>query len=57
MNSGNGVYNTGRLDNAHAPLSYTGLRKLNLGADGGYYSLSPSGRMWVPTPNIVRESA
>jgi len=39
VNSGNGAYNTGRLDNASASLSYTGLRKLNLGVDGGYYAL------------------
>ena len=44
VNSGNGVYSTGRLDNASASISYTGLRKLNLGADGGYYNLKSIGQ-------------
>jgi hypothetical protein len=44
VNSGNGVYTTGRLDNASASISYTGLRKLNLGADGSYYALKSIGQ-------------
>lgn len=44
VNSGNGVYATGRLDNAGASISYTGLRKLNLGADGSYYTLKSIGQ-------------
>ncbi len=44
VNSGNGFYTTGRLDNAHASLSYTGLRKVNLGVDGGYYHLKSIGQ-------------
>jgi hypothetical protein len=44
VNSGNGAYNTGRLDNAYVSYSYTGLRKLNVGADGGYYSLTSIGQ-------------
>ena len=39
VNSGTEAYTTGRSDNASAFVSYTGLRKLNLGADGGYYTL------------------
>jgi hypothetical protein len=44
VNSGNGTYTTGRLDNVVASISYTGLRKLNLGADGGYYTLKSIGQ-------------
>ena len=44
VNSGNGAYNTGRLDNITASLSYTALRKLNVGADGGYYTLKAIGQ-------------
>jgi hypothetical protein len=43
VNSGNGTYNTGILDNATATVSYTG-RKVNLGADGGYYKLKSLGQ-------------
>jgi hypothetical protein len=44
VNSGNGAYTTARLDSAGASISYTGLRKLNLGADGGYYTLKAVGQ-------------
>jgi hypothetical protein len=44
VNSGNGAYTTGRLDNVYASISYTGLRKVNLGADGGYYVLKAIGQ-------------
>jgi hypothetical protein len=44
VNSGNGTYTTGRLDNVYATISYTGLRKVNLGADGGYYKLKSIGQ-------------
>jgi hypothetical protein len=44
VNSGNGAYTTGRLDNITASISYTGLRKWNLGADGGYYALKSVGQ-------------
>jgi len=44
VNSGNGAFTTGRLDNVNASISYTGLRKLNLGADGGYYALKSIGQ-------------
>ena len=44
VNSGNGTYTTTRLDNASASISYTGLRKLNLGADGGYYGIHAIGQ-------------
>ncbi len=45
VNSGNGAYNTARLDNANASISYTGLRKWNLGADGGYYTIKAVGQV------------
>ena len=44
VNSGNGAYTTGRLDNAYASISYTGLHKVNLGVDGGYYHLKSVGQ-------------
>ena len=44
VNAGNGTYTTGRVDNVGAFISYTALRKLNLGADGGYYTLSSIGQ-------------
>lgn len=42
-NPGNGVYLASRMDSAMARLSYTALRKLNFGVDGGYYSLTSLG--------------
>ena len=42
-NPGNGVYLASRVDNGIARFSYTGLRKLNLGIDGGYYGLASLG--------------
>jgi hypothetical protein len=44
VNSGNGAYVTGRLGNAFASISYTGLRKVNFGSDGGYYHLKSIGQ-------------
>ena len=44
VNSGNGAFATGRLDNAYASISYTSIRKLNLGADAGYYHLKSVGQ-------------
>ena len=44
VNSGNGAYTTGRLDNITASISYTGVRKLNMGADGSYYTLKSIGQ-------------
>jgi hypothetical protein len=44
VNSGNGAYNTGRLDNVVASVSYTGIRKWNLGAEGCYYTLKALGQ-------------
>ena len=44
VNSGNGFYTTGRLNNARASFSYTGLRKINMGVDGGYYDLRSIGQ-------------
>jgi hypothetical protein len=43
-NSGNGAYGVGRMDNAAVSVSYTAIRKLNLGVEGGYYSLSSIGQ-------------
>jgi hypothetical protein len=44
VNSGNGALTTGRLDNATVALSYTGLRRLNMGVDGGYFTLKAIGQ-------------
>lgn len=44
LNSGNGAYNTARLDSATVSIGYTAARKLNLGVDGGYYSVSAIGQ-------------
>ena len=44
VNAGNGAYTTGRLDNAYATFSYTGLRKLNIGGDAGHYTLKSIGQ-------------
>jgi hypothetical protein len=44
LNSGNGAYATSRLENAFMSLSYNGIRKLNLGVDGGYYRLTAIGQ-------------
>lgn len=44
VNSGNGAFTTGRLDNASASISYTGVRKVNLGASGSYYSFKSIGQ-------------
>jgi hypothetical protein len=44
VNSGNGAYTTSRLDTANFSISYTGLRKLNVGAGGGYYSIHAIGQ-------------
>jgi hypothetical protein len=39
VNSGNGFSTTSRQEMALAGLSYTGIRKLSLSVDGGYYNL------------------
>ncbi len=44
VSSGNGVSNTGRLDSGGVSLSYTGVRKVNMGLNGGYYSLASIGQ-------------
>ena len=43
VNAGNGAFSAGRLDNATVSLSYTGIRKLNVGLDGGYFAFSSIG--------------
>ena len=40
---GNGVFLASRIDSGIARLSYTALRKLNFGIDGGYYGLTSLG--------------
>ena len=44
VNSGNGAYSTARTENATAAISYTGVRKLNVGLEGGYYKLASIGQ-------------
>jgi len=59
-NPGNGVYLTSRADNGTVRFSYTGLRKLNLGIDGGYYGLTSLGaltRQGTSLPNDNEFSA
>lgn len=43
VNAGNGIYLASRVDSGTARLSYTALRKLNFGVDGGYYGLTSLG--------------
>jgi hypothetical protein len=43
VNPGNGVYLASRVDSGTARVSYTALRKLNFGVDGGYYGLTSLG--------------
>jgi hypothetical protein len=45
LSAGNGTYITSRTETAQAGLSYTGVRKLNLGVDGGYYVLTGIGQI------------
>jgi hypothetical protein len=40
---GNGLYLASRVESATTRLSYTALRRLNFGIDGGYYSLTSLG--------------
>jgi hypothetical protein len=40
---GNGVYLASRVESGTARLSYSGVRKLNFGIDGGYYGLTSLG--------------
>jgi hypothetical protein len=44
LNSGNGVSGTARLDDANMAISYTATRRLNIGLNGGYYSLVSIGQ-------------
>ena len=44
VNSGNGAFTAGRLDNASASISYTGVRKVNLGANASYYNFASIGQ-------------
>jgi hypothetical protein len=43
VSPGNGVFLASRIDSAIARVSYTAVRKLNFGVDGGYYSLTSLG--------------
>jgi len=42
--SGNGASGTGREENAEMSFSYTGIRRLNLGVNGGHYKLVSIGQ-------------
>lgn len=44
LNSGNGVSTTGRLEAANMSFSYTGIRKLNIGVNGGHYTVVSIGQ-------------
>ncbi len=44
LNSGNGVATTAREENANMSFSYTGIRKLNIGVNGGHYQLVSIGQ-------------
>ncbi len=44
LNSGNGVSSTARQENATMSFSYTGIRKVNLGVNGGHYTLVSIGQ-------------
>ena len=44
LNAGNGASTTARIGNASMQLSYTGIRKLNVGVYGGYYTLVAIGQ-------------
>ena len=44
VNSGNGVSTTGRLDSGGVTISYTGVRRVYVGLNGGYYSLVSIGQ-------------
>ena len=45
VNSGNGAYVTARADNVGASASYTGIRKVNFGIDGGYFKINAVGQV------------
>jgi hypothetical protein len=44
VNSGNGATGTGRQESATMSFSYTGIRKLNIGVNGGHYNLVSIGQ-------------
>jgi hypothetical protein len=44
LDSGNGATTTGRHENTTMSFSYTGIRKVNLGVNGGYYKLISVGQ-------------
>ena len=44
VNSGNGVYTTARMENATVSISYTGVRRLNAGLNGGFYKVAAIGQ-------------
>jgi hypothetical protein len=44
LNSGNGVSGTARQENANVAISYTGIRRLNIGLNGGHYTLVSIGQ-------------
>jgi hypothetical protein len=44
LNSGNGATGTSRQENAYMSFSYTGIRRLNIGVNGGHYNLVSIGQ-------------
>jgi hypothetical protein len=44
LNSGNGAFAAGRSDNVSASIGYTGIRKVDVGLDGGYDTFSAIGQ-------------
>ena len=44
LGSGNGVSSTSRQENATMAFSYTGIRRVNLGVNGGHYTLVSIGQ-------------
>jgi hypothetical protein len=48
LNSGNGVYSTTRIEDARVAFSYTGVRRLNVGVNGGHDSISALGQNLTP---------
>jgi hypothetical protein len=48
LNSGNGVYSSARIEDARVAFSYTGVRRLNVGLNGGHDSISAIGQNLAP---------
>ena len=48
LNAGNGVYSSTRTEDARVAVSYTGIRRLNVGLNGGHDSVSALGQNLAP---------